>query len=215
MRTVFKQFAVSATTVAVLLFAGCSSQSTKPAANTASEAVQKPAGPPALVTAKTAFWPMYTAARSWAPDIETLRITSKDVPGFTNAEGKAAMWQAAFASPSLRQYRVYTYAIAAAPPDIQKGVDAGLALPWGGATRDTEPVDLSAFNIDSDAAYSTAAADADAWLKKNSEKKLSAFELGDTYKFQGPVWYLVWGDSKSGGYVAYIDANTGKVLKRK
>ena len=126
----------------------------------------------------------------------------------------AAMWEAMFASPSLHQYRVYSYAIASSPPDIFKGVSAGLRLPWGGVTRDAMPVELTSFNVDSDAAYQAAAADGAAWLKKNPDKPLSAFALGNTSRFSAPVWYLMWGDKKS-GYVAYVDATTGKVLKQK
>ena len=199
--------------VAVLLLAGCS-QSTTPSTSNESKAAAVPKGPPELVTAKTAFWPMYTSARSWSPDLTMIRLTPKEVPGFKNEAGKAAMWQAAFASPSLHQYRIYSYAIAAVAPDIHKGVVAGLRLPWGGVTRDAMPVELSSFNIDSDAAYNAAAADAAAWLKKNPGKGLSSFQLGNTYRFQAPVWYLMWGDKKS-GYVAFIDANSGKVLKQK
>lgn len=213
MSSVLKQCAVSAMTVAVLLFAGCS-QSPTPSASNESQAVTKPAGPPQLVTAKTAFWPMYTSARSWATDIVPLRITAEEVPGFKNEAGKAAMWEATFGSPSLHQFRVYSYAIAGVPPSILKGVSADLAQPWGGVTRDAMVVDLTLFNIDSDAAYKAAAADADAWLKKNPNKEITAFELGDTFKFQGPVWYLMWGD-KTSGYVAYVDATTGAVRKNK
>ena len=46
------------------------------------------------------------------------------------------------------------------------------------------------------------------------DKTLSSFALGNTFRFQPPVWYLMWGDKKS-GYVAFIDANSGKVLKQK
>ena len=213
MSAVFKQCAVSAMTVAVLLFAGCS-QSTAPPANNASEAVTKAAGPPQIVTAKAAFWPMYTSARSWATDVVALRLTSEEVPGFKNEDGKAAMWEATFASPSLHQYRVYSYAIAAVPPSVLKGVNADTAQPWGGETRDAMTVDLTLFNIDSDAAYKAASADADVWLKKNPNKGITTVELGDTFKFQGPVWYIMWGDKKS-GYVAYVDATTGAVRKSK
>jgi hypothetical protein len=157
---------------------------------------------------------MYTSARKWNTDLVLLRLTPRDVPGFKNDAGKAAMWQAAFASPSLHQFRVYSYAIAAVSPDIHKGVVAGLRQPWSGATRDAMPVELSSFNIDSDAAYNAAAADAAAWLKKNPGKGLSSFQLGNTYRFQASVWYLAWGDKKS-GYIAFIDANTGKVVKQK
>ena len=144
------------------------------------------------MTAKTAFWPMYTSAGTGLR-FGDLRLTPKEVPGFKNVAGKAAMWQAAFASPSLHQYRIYSYAIAAVPPDIQKGVVAGLRLPWSGVTRDAMPIESSSFNVDSDAAYQAAAADAAAWLKKNPDKQPSSFELGNTYRFQAPVWYVAWG----------------------
>jgi hypothetical protein len=150
----------------------------------------------------------------WAPDAVFLGITAKDVPGFTNDSGKAAMWQASFGSPGLHKYRNDSYAIATVLPDIHKGAAAGLALPWGGPTRDAMPIDPSTFNVDSDATYTAASTDAADWLKKNPDKKLSSMGLGNAYKFQKPVWYVVWGDQKSGGYIAYVDAISGKVLKK-
>jgi hypothetical protein len=198
----------------VLLFAGCS-PSTKPAVSHESEAAKTPAaGPPQPVTAKAAFWPMYTSARNWSPDVVALKLTAEDVTGFKNEAGKAAMWQATFGSPSLHQARVYSYSIASVPPDVFKGVVAGLGMSWGGETRDAMPIDLSSFNTDSDAAYQAAAAEAGPWLKKNPTKELSSFALGSTYRFDAPMWYLMWGD-KTSGYVALVDASSGKVLKKK
>jgi hypothetical protein len=211
MNTFLKKCTISATAIAVLLVAGCTQQSAPPT-NNAPVAAKKPAGPPELVTAKTAFWPMYTSARSWAPDIVVLRVTAKALPGFKNEAGKAAMWEATFASSSKRESRIYSYAITDIPPDIYKGVAAGIVAPWGGVTRDAMPVDLSLFNVDSDAAYQAVAAGAADWIKKNPGKGLSDLELGDTYRFQVPVWYLMWGD-KTSGYVALVDASSGKLLK--
>ncbi len=158
---------------------------------------------------------MYTSAVKWAPDVVLLSINPKDVPGFTNAEGKAAMWEAAFASPSLHKYRVDDYAIVSVLPSIHKGGTAGMPMPWGGPSRDVMPVEVSSFSVDSDTAYKAAAADAADWLKKNPDKKLTTIALGNTYKFQMPVWYVLWGDAKTGGYIAYVDATSGKVLKAK
>jgi hypothetical protein len=200
-------------TVAVLLLAGCS-QTTTPTVSAGSAAAKEASGPPEPVTAKVALGAMYTPARQWAKDLVLIRLTPKDVPGFKNEAGKAAMWQATFGSPSAHQYRVYYYAIAAAPPDIYKGVITRLPSPWGGETRETMPIDLSLFNIDSDAAYQAAVTEGAAWLKKNPTKELSSFALGDTDRFQAPFWLLMWGDKKS-GYLAFVDANSGKVLNHK
>jgi hypothetical protein len=214
MSTLLKQYAVHVAAVAVVFLVGCSQSATKPSAGDQAGAATQPAGPPKVVAAKAAFWPMYKAAHNWAPDLVVLRVTEREVPGFTNEGGKAAMWEAAFGSPSLHKYRIFKYSIASVAPDIYKGVVAGLEMPWGGATRDAMPVDTSLFEVDSDAAYQAAAGDATDWLKKNPGKELSAFQLGDTYKFQVPVWYVMWGN-KAAGYAAFVDASSGKVLKLK
>jgi hypothetical protein len=213
MRVTLKRFAGSAMAMALVLMAGCNQSSTPAATDTPTAAT--PATPPALVTAKAAFNPMYTSAVRWAPDVVLLSINPKEVPGFTNADGKAAMWEAAFASPSLHKYRVDTYAIVTKLPSIHKGGSAGMAMPWGGASRDVMPIEVSNFSVDSDMAYKAAAAEAADWLKKNPDKKLSTIALGNTYRFQSPVWYVQWGDPKTGGYVGYVDASSGKVLKSK
>jgi len=75
------------------------------------------------------------------------------------------------------------------------------------------PIDVTLFNVDSDAAYTAAAGAATDWLKNNPGKGLSAFEVGDTSKFQVPVWYVMWG-TKTAGYATIVDASTGKVLHK-
>jgi hypothetical protein len=205
--------AVSAMAVSLLLLAGCS-QANKPAAPGSAAANAPTTAAPQLVTAQTAFAPMYKSARAWSPDVEMLTLRPKEVPGFKEDAGKAAMWEASFASKLHHQYRIYTYSIATVPPEIHKGVGAGFPLAWAGETRSVMPVDLALFTVDSDAAFKAASAEAAAWLAKNPNKELSSLDLGSTFKFQAPVWYVTWGDTKS-GYVAFIDATSGKVYKSK
>jgi hypothetical protein len=203
---------VGGVAVAVVLFAGCSKPVQAPVNSESSTAAA--AGPPRLMTAKTALWPMYKAARIWSPDVQLIGIKMREVPGFANEGGKAAMWEATFGAPSQRKYEVDTNAIVTVLPDIHKGPTEGLKMPWSGTSRNAMPVELANFAVDSDAAYQAAETDAAAWLKKNPGKEVTAFELGATYKFQAPVWYLAWGDVKKGGYVAVVDATSGKVLKK-
>src|ERR1035441_4344302 len=212
MGSFLRQRSFSAIAVAALLVSGCS-QSNKTSANNQSGA-NAPTGPAELVTAKTSFWPMYKSALAWSSDAETIRISAKEMPGFKNQAGKAALWEATFGSPSKHQYRVYTYAIAAALPDIHKGAAAGLALAWSGKPRDAMPIDPTVFNIDSDTAYQTAATDAAPWLAKNPDKPLTSIELGNTYAFKSPVWYVAWGDKKS-GYIGLVNATAGTLYKKK
>lgn len=198
----------------LLLLCSCSSQPSQPSAGDESAAkTAEPAAPAGPVTAKTAYWEMYKSAYKWAPDIVALRLTPKDVPGLAKESGKASVWEGTFASPGKHSYCLFTYAVAAQPPDIYKGVTVGNPIPWGGETREVMPINMSEVQIDSDAAYAAAASDGEAWLKKNPEKKLTSFQLGYGYSFPAPVWYVMWGDKKS-GYLAYVNATTGKVLRK-
>ena len=171
--------------------------------------------PAAPVTAKTALGQMYKAALGWRGDVQLMRLSPKPVTGFTNAEGKAAMWEAAFGSPTRHQVRMYTYSIATVLPDIHKGVSAQLAMPWAGPTRDAMPVDLSLFTVDSDAAYQAAAKDAAQWLKKNPKMELATLDLGSNYRYRAPAWYVSWGDPKKNGYIVLIDATSGNMYSHK
>jgi hypothetical protein len=171
----------------------------------------KAGGPSTPVSGKTAFWEMYKSAHSWANDLVPLKLESKTIPGIKNDGGNAAMWSATFGSPRKHEVLVLTYAVAAHSPDIYKGVSVGHSMPWGGPTRDALPFQTADFQTDSDAAYKTASANADAWLKKNPGKDVS-FQLGNAARFPAPVWYVLWGDTKT-GHSVFVNAVTGKTVK--
>jgi len=204
------QRSAGAAVLALLLVAGCSQSSSSPDSSVAAAT----ATPPQPITARTALGPIYKSALAWTSDVQLLSLKPKDVPGFKNEAGKAAMWEALVASPSKRQRRTYSYSIAAVAPGIHKGTDSTPPMPWAGVTRDVMPIDLSIFTIDSDAAYQAANHEAVDWLKKNPDKPLSSLEIETTSKFSSPVWYVQWGDKKA-GYIALVDAASGKAYKSK
>lgn len=200
--------------VVVVFLSGCSSSSNISTPAPQPAATTEAAAAPQVVTGKTAFWEMYKTAHAWASDAQPIRLTMKDLPGYKNASGKAGMWEATFGSASLRSYRTFTYAVAAAPPNIYKGVDSGMAMPWSGPSRDAMPIDTSMFNTDSDAAYTAAAAEAAPVLKTKPDLAITDFEVGSTSKFSTPVWYILWGTKKA-GFAAVVDASSGQAMKGK
>jgi hypothetical protein len=168
---------------------------------------------PDAVSAKTAFWEMYKLAHSWASDLVPLKVESKRVPGTRNGAGKAVMWSATFGSPGRHEARVFTYSAVTQAPDIRKGVTVGNPLPWPGPTRDALPFDTGDFAVDSDAIYNTAFAQASTWAKAHPDKD-ATLSLGNASRFPAPVWYVLWGDSKS-GYAVFVNAKTGAVINQK
>ena len=192
--------------LAVVLFCTSCSEAPKAAlkTETGTEKSSPPAGP---VSGKAAFWEMYKSAHAWSADKVPISLESKMTPG----EGKATVWIATFGSPTKREARKFTYSMAAQPPDIPKGITIGRALIWNGPTSDAMPFQTSDFSVDSDAAYRTALNQAKAWVKKHPDKQAS-LALGNTSRFSGPVWYVLWGDNKS-GYAVYVSAKTGQLVK--
>ncbi|MGE5321758.1 MAG: PepSY domain-containing protein [Actinomycetota bacterium] len=195
---------------AVLLLASCSQQAnvTKASTNSGEETSARESGP---VSGKTAFWEMYRSAHAWSPDLVPLSLESKSLNGVKNAEGKAEIWSATFGSMSKHQAATFSYAVAAHSPDISKGVTAGNPVPWSGPAREALPFDSSDLSIDSDEAYKTALAKAEPWVKAHPGREVS-LTLGNASRFPGPVWYVLWGDKKS-GYAVFVNAKTGAVIK--
>ena len=205
------RFNAAAVLVCVLFLTSCSQT---PQASPKSEAeAAKPAVPGGPVSGKTAFWEMYKSAHAWATDLVPLTLESKAVAGVKNESGKAAIWTATFGSPRKHEARTFTYAVAAQPPDIAKGVSVGRALPWSGPTQSALPFNTSDFSVDSDGAYQTALAQAQAaeWVKRHPGKEPS-LAMGNASRFDGPVWLVHWGDQKS-GYAVYVNARSGAVVK--
>jgi len=207
-----KNLLFSAALAGLIGLTACSQPAAETPKTDAAMAEKKaPAGPPEPVTAKTAFYEMYTPAHAWAPDLLALSLVSGEVAGVKNGGGKAGMWTAVFASPSLHAARTYTYAVAEQLPTIQKGVKAEGTENWAGPSRAQMTFQNSDFAIDSDAAYTTAAAKAGDWLKEHADKQ-AVFTLGAASRFPSPVWYVIWGDAKS-GYAVYLSATTGTIMK--
>jgi len=199
--------------IALAFLTACSQPPSKPAGSeaTAPKAAEKPvAGPVAGIPA---YYKMYESAYRWSPDIVLLYLAPKDPAAFTDSGGKAEVWEANFASPSKHEQHIFTYAVVAHPPDISQGVSVGHGVPWGGVTREVMAIDKASVKVDSDAAFTTASADAKEWLTKNAGTKMSHFQLGNSSNFPAPVWYVQWGDVKK-GYAAYVNATTGEVMKK-
>ncbi len=171
------------------------------------EAKKEPAKPAGPVAAQTAFYEMYKPARTWASDLLPLSLASGELASMKNEGGKAAMWTAVFVSPSRREARTFYYSVINEGETISKGVTAGGAQPWSGATAKSRPFQTTEFVVNSDAAYNTALAQAGPWLKRHPDKKAALF-LGSTSRFPRPVWLVIWGTTKS-GYAVYVDATTG------
>lgn len=200
-----KKITISCFCTFFLLLAGCS-EAPKPAEK-AAEA--KPAEP---VTGRYALFQMYTAARAWAPDIETLKMSSIPVQGVAPQPGKSGAWQVTFVSARNSRARSYTYSVVESE-GLHKGVFAGQEEGWSGPKGLTKPIPMAGIRTDSDAAYETAMKKGAEYSKKNPDKPIT-YLLERTNKYPDPAWRVIWGESVgTSNFSIYVDAATGEYLE--
>ena len=198
---------LSAVFAAVFVLAGCSSA--PPPAEVKTETPKKPSIPDGPIPALTAYYEAFKIARQIAPDIQTASITGNEVDGVKSDQGKYAQWTIVFVSPSKRQATTFVYTTKE-HGNLLKGINNTGSIKWAGATQDATPFSNGDFSTDSDAAYKAAAEKATAWLAKNADKPVTTFALGQSARLPAPMWYIMWGDNKKGGYAVYVNASTGK-----
>jgi hypothetical protein len=169
---------------AAFVLAGCASEPQK--------AVKKePEKPPEPVTGRYAFYQMFGVARTWAQDIQGLRLRSVRIEQAKDAtDGKAGAWEVTFVSPSRQRARTYT-----------------------GQRGQTIPFNIQAFKIDSDEAYKVAVGKSAEYIKKFPDKPV-IFQLEQTPRHPNLAWRVIWGESIStSNYSIYVDASTGAYLE--
>ncbi len=199
--------------LSALLMVACSDNPKTPGADTTTQAATTSSAPEP-VTGKTAYWAMYKSAYTWANDVVPLKLESKALTGVKNDAGKAGMWTGTFGSARRAEVVEISYAVAADQAnDIMKGVNVGHANGWSGPTADVMPFQGSDIVFDSDAAYKTASAEAESWLKKHPGMQPEYIMGNNLRTFAAPVWFVKWGDNKD-GYNAFINTKTGQIAKR-
>ncbi len=183
------------------MLGSCGSEPSKPAAN--SEAA-KPAEP---VTGLHALYQMYTAARSWAPDLQVLSLNSLHLDQVKDQPGKSGAWQATFASPSQSKSRTYTFSTIEASMTMHQGVNPDTPRDW---TNNGMSFLIGAAKIDSDQAWTTALEHAKEYAAKHPDEQI-AYTLEMEHGMGNPQWRVIWGASATvSAYSILIDATTGK-----
>jgi hypothetical protein len=192
---------------ALALLSSCSDTSSKV---TKSAEPAKPAEP---VGGRYAMYQMFTAARSWSPDVQILRIRNVPVTGVVAEPGKAGAWETVFVSPSHSRAKTYTYSVIEAEGNLHKGVFAGPEESYAGPRGQSQPFLMQAIKIDSDDALKAAMTKAQEYVKKNPDKPINYLaELNP--RFPAPTWRVIWGESVgTSNFSIFVDAETGKYLQ--
>jgi hypothetical protein len=203
----FQRLTGAALIASLVILAGCG-EAPKPVET--KKEVKKPAVPEGPIPALTAYYDVYKVARTLAPDLQTASITGKEIEGQKSVDGKYFQWSIVFVSASKQSAYTFLYSTVE-QANILKGLNNQGTQRWAGASQSATPFANSDISIDSEAAYKAAAEKAGDWLKKNADKPITTFALGNSTNFPAPMWFIQWG-TKSGGFAAYVNASTGKIF---
>jgi len=186
----------------LLILTGCSEQS--------APEKKEPPKPAEPVTGLTALFRMYQVARSWASDIQVLKMNSIHLLEVPSVPGEAGAWEVTFTSVSKGRAKTYTYSVIESPGNLHQGVFAG---PEQDLVAQAQPFLIAAVKVDTDAAYKTALAKAAEYDKKNPHLTISML-LERNKQYPNPAWRMIWGESVgTAGFSVFIDASTGEFLE--
>jgi hypothetical protein len=191
---------------AAFVLVSCSSEPAKKA----EKEPEKPAEP---VGGRYAFHQAFITARTWATDLQLLRVRNLPLENLPSAPGKAAVWEVTFVSPGKQRSRAYMYSVVE-QENIHKGVYGGLEESYTGAKGQAAAFPTAALKIDTPDAWETAAAKSKEYMQKNPNSVIT-YLLEKTPRHPNPTWRVIWGTSAAtSGYSIYVDATTGEFLER-
>jgi hypothetical protein len=173
---------------------------------------KEPEKPVEPVTGRYAFHQTYLTARTWAQDLQILRINSVPLEGITAPPGKSGAWQITYVSAQKGRARTYTFSVVE-QGNIHEGVFGGLEEGYSGPRGQVSPFLIAAFKTDSVGAWETAKGKSAEYMKKNPDMPIT-FLLEKTTRHPNPAWRVIWGTSVgTSNYSVYVDASTGAYLE--
>jgi hypothetical protein len=177
------------------------------------EAKPEPKGPD-LLTARAAFQKLFIAARNYAADVKPFRIESTPTTDGDGHDGKSAIWQTSFASPTHRGVKPFIWSGSAAPDAPSRGVSPGNEDVYNPGNASTQVFDVAFLKVDSDQAFAVA-------QKHGGEKILDKdpatpviYVCDWNHNTNELVWHVIYGSSRDNAKLTVaVNASTGEFIR--
>jgi len=184
--------------VALVMMAGCSSETPKPAEKPQPKVPEK-------ITGSSALYKCYIAARGWSADAQPFRAESQ-VDDSKGREGKAITWRTGFASPSRRGVKTYTWS----DSDITPGVEDT----YSPSNSSTRVFNVQFLKVDSDKALEVAQQHGgDKLLEKEPDTPI-LYLLDWNQQTNELTWHVIYGTSRDTAKLRVaVNASTGDFLR--
>jgi hypothetical protein len=194
--------------ILLTLLAGCDSNTAKQP-----EAKPEPKGPE-LLTGRAAFQKVFIAARNYAADVKPFRIESTPTSDANGQDGKAAIWQASFASASRRGVKPFIWSGSSAPDAPSRGVSPGNEDTYNPNNASTQIFDVAFLKVDSDQAFTEAQKHGGDKLLEKTPATPVIYICDWNHNTNELIWHVIYGDSRdSAKLTVAINASTGAFIR--
>lgn len=198
-----KNFLVS--TAILFSLAGCTAKPPVSSENSAPKTVQTDTG-------RIAFQRLYVTARSWASDAQPVTLKSQALPEANGHDGKAAVWNASFASDGKKRIKPWTWSGAVGKDEPSAGVSTDADDSYTPSNLSTRPFRVAFLKADSDKAYEVAQQHGGSALIEKNPNLPVTYDLSWDPGQEQLLWNVHYGASE-GSLQVVVNAATGNFLR--
>ena len=198
-----------AAAILLMLLAGCTSDSGKPAEP------EKPENKgPELISARSAFQKLYVAARGWNQDARPYRLTSVATSDGKGQDGKWAVWRGSFGSPTMRTAKTFVWSGSSADNAPTRGISFGAEDSYSPNNASTQVWDMAFLKQDSDQVFAEAQKHGgDKVLEKAPDTPIT-YVCDWNHVTNQLVWHVIYGTSREGAKLTVaVNASTGEFIR--
>lgn len=177
------------------------------------EAKPEPKGPE-LLTARAAFQKLFIAARNYAADVKPFRIESTPTSDGNGHEGKSALWQSSFASPTHHGVKPFIWSGSAAPDAPSRGVSPGNEDVYNPGNASTQVFDVAFLKVDSDQAFAVAQKHGGEKILEKDPATPVIYVCDWNHNTNELVWHVIYGSSRDNAKLTVaMNASSGEFIR--
>lgn len=192
---------------------GCNSGPAPKNPEPAGQAAPAKPAPTQTATGREAFQQLYATARLWAPDARPFREQSGILKDANGQGGKAAIWNAGFASPSRHGLKNFSWSGAHDPDAPAFGVSSNVEDSYSPSNSSTLIFDLAFLKSDSTQAFEEAQKHGGDKLLKKDPKTTVTYVLDWQPQANSLYWHVIYGDPLQPTLRIAVDATKGTFVR--
>ena len=177
------------------------------------EAKPEPKGPE-LLTARAAFQKLFIAARNYAADVKPFRIESTPTTDGNGHDGKSAIWQTSFASPTHHGVKPFIWSVSVATDAPSRGVSPGNEDVYNPGNASTQVFDVAFLKVDSDQAFAVAQKHGGEKILEKDPATPVIYVCDWNHNTNELVWHVIYGSSRDNAKLTVaVNASTGEFIR--